>query len=199
VKVSFKYLFVVNVAIVLEGVKLQEIRFHGRGGQGAVTAAELLAVAAVEDGKYAKSFPFFGVERRGAPVQAFCRISEKPIRINQNVYDPDIIVVLDPSLIKVVNVCSGLKKEGIVIANSKETNEQLQLACKEVYTVNATDIAIEEIGRPIVNTAMLGAFDKVTGLVKLGSLEKAIRQRFEGEIAEKNVRAIERCCKETRK
>lgn len=177
---------------------MQEIRFHGRGGQGAVTATELLAVAAAEDGKYSKSFPFFGVERRGAPVQSFCRISEKPIRINQNVYTPDMVVVLDPSLIKVVDVCSGLKENGIVIANLKE-GELLELPAKEIFTVDATKIALEEIGSPIVNTAMLGAFAKVTGMVKMESLEKAIVGRFSEKVAEKNIRAIKRCYEETKR
>ena len=178
---------------------MEEIRFHGRGGQGAVTAAELLAVAAAEDGKYSKSFPFFGVERRGAPVQAFCRVSDKPIRINQNVYEPDMVVVLDPSLIKVVDVCAGLKEGGIIVTNAKQGECPNIEKAEEVYGVDATKIALEEIGKPIVNTAMLGAFAKVTGMVRMESLEKAIMNRFGGKLAEKNIAAIKRCYEETKK
>ncbi len=168
-----------------------EVRFHGRGGQGAVTAAELLAVGAAESGNYVQSFPFFGVERRGAPVQAFCRISDKEIRIHQNVYTPDYIVVLDSTLLQAVDVSAGLKKGGVAVVN---TNKQVKIKGAEAtYCVDATGIARKHLGKPIVNTAMLGAFAAVTGLVKIDALEKAIRHRFEGELGEKNVAAIREC------
>ena len=170
-----------------------EIRFHGRGGQGAVTAAELLAVAAAEGGRITQAFPFFGVERTGAPVQAFCRIDEKPIRIHQNVYEPDIVVVLDASLLPVVDVCAGLKKGGTVIVNTRKKKEELGLKADKVFTVDATAIAMKNLGRPIVNTAMLGAFLKVTNVVPLDALKRAIGQRFKAELAQKNSVAIEEC------
>jgi len=173
-----------------------EVRLHGRGGQGAVTAAELMAVAVTEDGRFAQAFPFFGVERTGAPVQAFCRIDEKPVRVHQNVYAPDIVIVLDASLLPVVDVCSGLKKGGTVIVNTKKPKDEIALGgCSHgrVFTVDATGIAHKRLGRPIVNTAMLGAFAKVTGLVHIDALKRAIRHRFSGELAEKNIAAIDEC------
>ncbi|MEM3400067.1 MAG: pyruvate ferredoxin oxidoreductase subunit gamma [Candidatus Micrarchaeia archaeon] len=169
---------------------MKEIRFHGRGGQGAVTAASLLAMAAGDEGKYSQAFPFFGVERRGAPVTSFCRISDEPIKIHQYIYKPDIVVVLDPSLLGKVDVCEGLKEGGIVIVNSKE---RISLPTKNAYFVDASGIAIKHIGKPIVNTAMLGAFAKVTNLVHIDGLKKAIGEVFKGELAEKNIRAIEEC------
>lgn len=174
-----------------------EIRIHGRGGQGAVTAAELLAVAAAEGGKFTQAFPFFGVERTGAPVQAFCRIDDRPVRVHQNVYEPDVVVVLDASLLSVVDVCAGLKKGGTVIVNTKKKKEELGLKAEKVFTVNATEIAMKHLGRPIVNTAMLGAFAKVTGLIPLDALKRAIQHRFKGELAEKNIKAIEECFSST--
>jgi len=172
---------------------MKEIRFHGRGGQGAVTAAELLAVSVAEGGKMSQAFPFFGVERTGAPVQAFCRIDDKPVRIHQNVYEPDIIIVLDASLLKDVDVCEGLKEGGYAIVNSNKKPEELGLKASKVYTVDATSIALKHIGRPIVNTAMLGAFAKVNDDLDLESLKKAIQGRFSGKIAEKNIAAIQEC------
>lgn len=166
------------------------IVFHGRGGQGAVTAAELLAVAASYEGKSSQAFPVFGVERRGAPVTAFCRIDDKPIRVHQQIYEPDIVVVLDKTLIDVVDVCKGLKEDGTVIVNSKE---KPNVKAKNVYFVDATEIALKHIGAAITNTAMLGAFSKATGVVKLDSVKKAIGERFDGETAEKNKAAIEEC------
>ena len=165
-----------------------EIRFHGRGGQGAVTAAEILAEAANFDGKRCQAFPFFGVERRGAPVMAFTRISDKPILIHQQVYSPDYVVVLDPTLIKVIDVSEGLKKEGAIIINSTKSDFSFKA---KTYTVDATKIALDILGKPIVNTVMLGAFAKSTGLITIPSLKKAIKHRFKGELAEKNIKAVE--------
>ncbi|MCK4327551.1 MAG: pyruvate ferredoxin oxidoreductase subunit gamma [Candidatus Diapherotrites archaeon] len=163
---------------------MMEIRFHGRGGQGAVTAAEVLAVAAFKDGKYAQAFGKFGPERRGAPVQSFTRISDEPIRIRQEVYEPDCVVVLDASLMKVVDVREGLKEGGILIIN---TGEEVAGA----WAVDATQIAMDVIGKPIVNTAMLGAFNKASECaVTLDSLTEAIKERFPGKIGELNSKAI---------
>ena len=171
-----------------------EIRFHGRGGQGAVTAAELLAQAVFLEGKYPQSFPVFGSERRGAPVASFCRIDDKPITIHQEIYEPDITVVLEGNLLTSgVNVCGGIKKGGIAIVNSHRAPDELGLCADNVYAVDATDIALKTIGKPIVNTAMLGALAKVTGVCSLDSLKKAIDKRFPPKLAEPNKQAVQLC------
>ncbi|AUB55747.1 MULTISPECIES: pyruvate synthase subunit PorC [Methanobacterium] len=163
-----------------------EIRFHGRGGQGAVTAAEILAKAAFEDGKYCQAFPFFGAERKGAPVMAFSRINDKPIRRRYQVYNPDHVLVLDETLLEAVDVLSGLKSGGKVIINTKE---DLELGDADVYTIDATGIALDTLGVPIVNTVMLGAFAKVIGEVSLDSIIKITKETFPGKIGEKNAEA----------
>ncbi len=163
-----------------------EIRFHGRGGQGSVTAAEILAKAAFEDGKYCQAFPFFGAERKGAPVMAFTRIHDKPIRRRYQVYNPDHVLVLDETLLEAVDVLSGLKNGGKVIVNTKD---DLKLADAEVHTIDATGIALDVLGVPIVNTVMLGSFAKVIGGVTLDSIIKIIKETFPGKIGEKNAEA----------
>ena len=188
---------------VYKVIIMKEIRWHGRGGQGAVTAAEVLAVAAFEDGKYSQAFPHFGVERRGAPVQAFTRIDDKFIRLREHVYTPDYVIVLEPTLLDAVNVAEGLKKGGIIIINTemspKEVKEKLGVD-NEVRCVDATKIALEEIGKPFVNMPMLGAFVKATGLVSLDSVKKAITERFKHKkgLVEKNIKAVERSYEELR-
>lgn len=170
---------------------MKEIRFHGRGGQGAVTAAELIAIAAFEDKKYSQAFPAFGVERRGAPVMAFARISGEPIRIRSQVYEPDYVIVQDVTLLEVIDVASGLKAEGKIIINTDRKAKDLKLKTKaQVVTVDATKIALEKLGRPIVNTTMLGAFCGATGEISLDSINKAILARFSGSLGEKNLAAI---------
>jgi len=164
-----------------------EVRFHGRGGQGAVTAARLLAEAAFLEGKYCQAFPFLGAERRGAPVLAFTRIDSKPIRIRTQVYEPNHVVVLDPTLLEAVNVASGLKRGGRIVINSKVPHK---FHGAKAAFVDATSIAIETLGAPITNTAMLGALAKATKLVSLDSIIKAIKSTFKGKLAEKNVAAI---------
>ncbi|MBM4241429.1 MAG: pyruvate ferredoxin oxidoreductase subunit gamma [Euryarchaeota archaeon] len=164
-----------------------EIRFHGRGGQGAVTAAEILAKAAFQDGKYSQAFPFFGVERRGAPVLAFSRIDDKPIRQRYQVYEPNYVIVQDDGLLKVVDVFSGLKKRGKVILNTKNSVEVKEEY--DVYKIDATGIALDILGVPIVNTVMLGAFAAATGEVSLDSIIKIIKETFPGKIGEKNAEA----------
>lgn len=166
-----------------------EIRFHGRGGQGAVTAAEILAKAAFEDGKYVQAFPFFGVERRGAPVMAFTRIDDKPIRRRYQVYNPDYVVVLDDGLLEVVDVFSGLKNDGMVILNTAK--EAPSHEGSETHVIDATSIALEKLGLPIVNTVMLGAFAGSTGQVTLDSIIKIIKETFPGKIGEKNADAAQ--------
>jgi pyruvate ferredoxin oxidoreductase gamma subunit/2-oxoisovalerate ferredoxin oxidoreductase gamma subunit len=157
---------------------MYEVRFHGRGGQGAVTAANILAVAAFKEGKDVQAFPIFGVERRGAPVAAFMRMDEKNIDIKTQIYEPDAIVVLDPTLLDVVNVAEGLKENGIVIINSKKDASEFDFGGAKVYTVDATKIAVENrlgtMTNPIVNTAILGAFSKAIGNVGMAAIEEAI-------------------------
>ncbi len=171
-----------------------EIRFHGRGGQGAVTAARLLAEAAFLEGNHCQAFPFFGAERRGAPVMAFARISKAPIRTHEQVYAPDHVVVLDPTLVEAVNVASGLKKGGIVVLNSTKLPERLKGV--KVALVDATAVAIESLGVPITNTTMLGALAKATGVVSLDSVKKVVEKRF-GKLAEKNIKAATRAYEQT--
>ncbi|ODS41421.1 MAG: pyruvate ferredoxin oxidoreductase [Candidatus Altiarchaeales archaeon WOR_SM1_79] len=155
-----------------------EIRFHGRGGQGAVTAANILAIAAFKEGKDVQAFPYFGVERRGAPVTAFTKIDDKPVRIKSQIYEPDYVVVLDSSLLKAVNVTQGLKNDGIVIININKKPEDMKGIEGRIATVDATAIAVKhDLGSkeaPIVNTAILGAFAKATGVVKLESIVESI-------------------------
>jgi pyruvate ferredoxin oxidoreductase gamma subunit len=173
---------------------LVELRWHGRGGQGAVTSAELLAQAAISEGKYAQAFPSFGPERRGAPVQAFNRIdSQQPVRIRADITEPDVVVVLDPSLLTIVNVASGLKKEGMVIVNTKKTADQIRAEFhinNRVATIDANRIAREVLGVPIVNTTMLGAIIKTTGVTKKESLKAPLEKRF-GRLGERNIKAME--------
>jgi len=179
--------------------ELLEVRWHGRGGLGAVTSAELVARAAISEGRYAQSFPSFGPERRGAPVLAFLRISNEFIRVRTNIYEPDIVAVLDPGLLRIVDITSGLKEKGKIIINSRKSPEQLksEFGYKwPVAAVNATRIAREAIGLPITNTAMIGAFLKVTEAVKEGSLIEQLRERF-GKNAEGNIEAMRRAYHET--
>jgi len=169
---------------------MKEIRFHGRGGQGVVTSANLLAIAAFKEGKYCQAFPFFGTERRGAPVVSFARIDTKFIRTREQIYNPDYVIVLDPTLLDVVDITEGLKDDGMIIIN---TNKKVNLKTKaKVKTVDATVIALEVIGKPFVNTPMIGALVGVTDIVKLDSLIEAVKERFSGEIAKKNVDAVKK-------
>lgn len=173
---------------------MKELRIHGRGGQGAVTTAELLALAAIEEGKYAQAFPSFGPERRGAPVTAFSRISEKPIRIRSRVYEPDIVIVLDQSLLALVRVEEGLREKGVVVANCSEVPRDFISKLKNgqrFYYIDANAIAAEVLGRPITNTTMIGALLGATSIVDMKSLEKPVRERF-GRLADRNLEAIKR-------
>jgi pyruvate ferredoxin oxidoreductase gamma subunit len=170
-----------------------EVRIHGRGGQGSVTAAELLAVAAFDDGREAQAFPAFGVERRGAPVLAFCRISDKPIRLRSQIYEPDYVIVQDPTLMDTVDVLAGLKPDGTVLINSEQAASELKLnTSARAVTFPATQIAIEELGRPIMNTAIMGAFSGISGAISFEAIERSIRHRFPEELGERNVRAARR-------
>ncbi|HEX37297.1 MAG TPA: pyruvate ferredoxin oxidoreductase subunit gamma [Candidatus Cloacimonetes bacterium] len=166
-----------------------EIRMHGRGGQGAVKASFVLAEAAFQGGKYVQAFPRFGVERRGAPVEAFTRIDDKPVQIRSQIYYPDGVIVLDPTLTEVVDVTKGLKKGGWILINSNKNPEEYDFGDEyNVYIVDATDIAVQnKLGSrsaPIVNTAIVGAFAKITGLVEIDAVYKGIENsipRFQEE------------------
>ena len=159
-----------------------EIRFHGRGGQGAVTAANILADACFKEGKDVQSFPFFGVERRGAPVTAFTRIDSKPIRIKYQIYEPDFVVVLDSGLMKTVNVLEGLKKNGLVLINMAKNPDEIKMkeSLVRVATVDATGIALKhKLGSrmaPIINTAILGALAKASNVVKIATIMESIKE-----------------------
>ena len=169
-----------------------EIRWHGRGGQGAVTAAMILAEAAIYEGKYAQAFPEFGAERRGAPVRAYTRISDSPIKTRAPILEPDVVVVLDPSLPPSLYL-AGLRPGGMIVANTKRSPEEFarEIGAEgyKVYTVDATRIALEVLGLPIVNTAMVGALVRVLPIVSLESVEKAILDTFPGRVGERNVKA----------
>jgi pyruvate ferredoxin oxidoreductase gamma subunit len=177
-----------------------EIRWHGRGGQGAVTSAELLALAAIEEGKFAQAFPSFGPERRGAPVQVFNRISNNhPIRARVSVANPDIVVLLDPGLLAVVDVTSGIKEGSTVVINTPKTIVDIKNEIDgpwKLAVVNAEIIAREIIGVPIVNTTMLGAVVKATGIIELESLKGPIEERFRVR-AKANMEACRRAFEET--
>ncbi len=171
-----------------------EIRFHGRGGQGAVIASELLAQAAFLEGKHPQSFPFFGVERRGAPVTAFTRIDDAPIQIRTSITTPDIVVVLDAGLLRTINVTAGLKPEGLLLVNTDKAPDKLGLPFKgRVASIDATAIALDNgLGTkamPIVNTAVLGALARASGVVSLDSVCRAA-ERFVPAKREANVKAV---------
>jgi pyruvate ferredoxin oxidoreductase gamma subunit len=177
-----------------------EIRFHGRGGQGAVTCAELLAVTAISEGKFAQGFPSFGPERRGAPVQAFSRVDDDRIRVRSKIYEPDVAIVLDSTLLEVANPSEGLKADGVLIVNTERSPQEIREItgyAGRIVVVNATQIAMETIGRPITNTTMLGAMVKVTGVVSPSSLDGPMKARF-GRLAARNLQAMSRAMDELR-
>lgn len=176
-----------------------EVRVHGRGGQGGVTSAEMLAIAAINEGKFAQAFPSFGPERRGAPVIAFARVSESKIRNRTKVYAPDVVLVLDPSVLSIVNVEEGLKPDGMLIINSAKSLAELRRAYgfkTSLARVDATRIAMEELGLPITNTTMLGAAVKANPLVPVEALVGPLENRF-GRIAARNIKAMRRAYEET--
>jgi len=176
-----------------------EIRLHGRGGQGAVTSAELMAITAISLGKYAQAFPNFGAERRGAPLMAFLRIGDEPIEIRNIIYEPDMVVVLDHSILRLVEVDAGLNRAGILVANTRFSGREIQqeLGIKQAMaTVNANRIATEEIGLLITNTTMLGAMLKAMDLFPPDQMLPALKNRF-GRLADKNYNAMLRAYEET--
>lgn len=178
-----------------------EVRFHGRGGQGAVTSAELVALAAIDAGKFAQSMPSFGPERRGAPVQAYLRVSDDAIRVRAEVVHPDIVVVLDDGLLDIMDVTSGLKKGGLVVVNTKK--DVADLRKKMNYTgklavVDALTIALETLKVPITNTTMIGSLLAASDLVPLALVADQINKRFNAKLAERNVNALKRAAEGTK-
>lgn len=189
----------------LNSKKIVQIRFHGRGGQGVVTGAEIIAVAAFKAGKYAQAFPFFGVERTGAPIQAFARISEEPIIIREQIYDPNIVMIQDATLLSNPSVIAGTDKQTTFIVNTTKTaaevaeiialnpGSKLKPVVSQIIAIDATDIAMKIIGRNIVNTVILGTLAKITNLVGLKELTDTIKEKFSGKdekIISNNIEAI---------
>ncbi len=174
-----------------------EIRWHGRGGQGAVTASKMLAASALRMGKYFQAFPEYGPERRGAPVQAFTRISDEPINMFSQVVNPNYVVIVDPGLIGKASLTHGLLEDGVIIANFKgtpaELRQKLGFQGGKVYTIDATEVANRILGRPITNTPMLGALLKVSNVVKMEYLEEEVKSMFakvKADMVERNIAAV---------
>ena len=173
-----------------------QVRIHGRGGQGVVSGAELLSVAAFLEGRYAQAFPSFGSERMGAPVMAFCRIDVREIRLREPVMEPDALIIQDPTLLHQVDLFNGLPTEGFILLNSTRSFDELGLAQfvggfrpERLCTLPATEIALKHVGRPVPNVPLLAAFAAITGQIRQESVIKAIREKFPSAIAEKNVAA----------
>ncbi len=173
-----------------------QIRIHGRGGQGVVTSAELLSVAAFNEGRHAQGFPSFGSERMGAPVMAFCRIDDKPVRLREPVMEPDALIIQDPTLLHQVDVFAGFKRDGYILINTSKTFTELGLAefikdCRQerLCSVPATDLSVKHLGRPMPNVPLLGGFAAISGAIKLESVVMAINDRFSGKVAEANIAA----------
>ena len=174
---------------------MKEIRIHGRGGQGSLVLAQFMAIAALEDGKYGQAFPFLGGggERRGKPIMAFCRLSDKAIRIRCKVDRPDYVIVQDPTILKEVNVLEGLKSDGTVLINTDQDISTLHLPqlLAKVCTVSADGLARKILGRPIINTALLGTFAGLTDEISLKAARMAVRKKFSGDLGEKNVQLVQ--------
>jgi pyruvate ferredoxin oxidoreductase gamma subunit len=173
-----------------------QVRIHGRGGQGVVTAAEMLSIAAFREGRHAQAFPSFGSERTGAPVVAYCRIDDREIRLREPILQPDALIIQDPTLLHQVDVFGGLAPDGYILINTTRTFDALGLgdfaqrfSDEHLRTVPATELALKHVGRPLPNAALLGGFAAVTGRISLPSVAAAIRDKFSGKVAEANVAA----------
>lgn len=173
-----------------------EVRIHGRGGQGVVTAAEMLSIAAFEEGHHAQAFPSFGSERTGAPVVAFCRIADHEIRLREPIMSPDALIIQDPTLLRQVDVFAGLKKDGFILINTKNTFEELGLEdyvrdwpAGRLCTLPAIDLGLKHVGRPVPNVPLLAGFAALSGKLKLESVCKAINAKFSGKVAQGNIAA----------
>lgn len=175
-----------------------QVRIHGRGGQGVVTGAEMLSIAAFLGGKHAQAFPSFGSERTGAPVVAFCRIDDKPIRLREPIMTPDALIIQDPTLLHQVDVFSGLKREGYILINTAKSFDQLGLGDfakgfrpERLLTVPATELALKHVGRPVPNAALLGAFAALCGQISIEAVASAVAEKFSGAVAQANVAAAQ--------
>ena len=173
-----------------------QVRIHGRGGQGVVTAAEMLSVAAFIEGRHSQAFPSFGSERMGAPVMAFCRIDDKEIRLREPVLKPDALIIQDTTLLHQVNLFEGLSEKGCIVINSTRSLLDLGLdglvqdsSGRNLITVPATELALQHVGRPVPNAALLGGFAALAGVIELASIEAAIRKKFPAKVADANVAA----------
>ena len=186
--------------------KMTEIRWHGRGGQGAVTAAKILAQAALNEGRHIQAFPEYGAERRGAPVRSFTRISAQPIYIHSPIHHPGTVVVLDSTLLDAVDVTEGLPEDGILVVNTQEdpsmVRRKLKLKGRKIFTVDATQISIDCIGKPIPNTPMIGAVMRAADILPLQNLVDGFRskfsEKFRAEIVKGNIKAIKRAYEEVK-
>jgi pyruvate ferredoxin oxidoreductase gamma subunit len=173
-----------------------QVRIHGRGGQGVVTAAEMVSIAAFEEGRHAQAFPSFGSERTGAPVVAFCRIADKEIRLREPIMAPDALIIQDPTLLHQVDVFAGMRADGYLLINTNKSFDELGLADfvrnhrpERLCTVPATEIALRHVGRPMPNVPLLAGFAALSGIVRLESVIKAIKDKFSGKVAEGNIAA----------
>ena len=200
VRTSPKHIYLI-IKNIIDLAMFIEIRFHGRGGQGAWTASQLLAYGGLKEKKNVQSFPAFGPERAGAPIQAFTRISDKAINIHSKVYKPDIVVVLDPTLLG-PEVSAGVAEETLFVVNTEEDPQRVRgklgLEKNEVWVVKATELAMEILGRPITNTAVLAALLKARRIIGLESLLEAVRDRFPGRVGELNVKLMGKAFEEAR-
>lgn len=173
-----------------------QIRIHGRGGQGVVTATEMLSVAAFEEGRHAQAFPSFGSERTGAPVVAFCRIDDKEIRLREPIMEPDALIIQDPTLLHQIDVFAGLKPNGYVLFNTSHSFEAIGLGevvkaykSDHLCTLPATELGLKHVGRPIPNVPLIAGFAALSGMIRLESVIKAINEKFSGKVAEGNIAA----------
>ena len=171
---------------------MREIRIHGRGGQGSLVLAQFMAIAALEDGKFGQAFPFLGGggERRGKPIMAFCRLDDQPIRVRSRITEPDYVIVQDATILNEVDVQTGLKADGLILINTDKSLSSLGLKPNNALTTSAEELARRILGRPIINTALLGTFAGVSGELSLESVLKAVRKKFPGELGEKNARVV---------
>jgi len=186
-----------------------QVRIHGRGGQGVVTGAELLSIAAFHEGIHAQAFPSFGSERMGAPVISYCRMDNKEIRLREPINEPDALIILDPTLLHSINVFSGVNKQGFILVNSRRSIEELGIAefiasfpADHVSVVGATELALKHVGRPVPNAVLLGGFAAISRQIHFKSVEKAIGEKFPGPVGAANVAAareafdyVETACK----
>jgi len=172
---------------------MKEIRIHGRGGQGSLVLAQFMAIAALEDEKYGQAFPFLGGggERRGKPIMAFCRLSDRPIRIRSRITEPDYVIVQDATILDEVDVEDGLKQEGMILINTDRDSRDLGLKTSQAFTTSAEALARRILGRPIINTALLGTFASLSRELSLEAVLKAVRSKFPGELGEKNGQIVQ--------